>query len=295
MTDKLLPCSLCGGEAERSDRPKPHEPVVVCNGDRECPLYRVLLTETVWQSLPRPSTTAREIAAEMRDRVRALKRCDAPGQDVLRGWATRLESASPGVPAEVWVLIWDIPGGRDCAVHATEEDAYHAANASAKPGKEIIMRTLHAVPVHGVPAVGECEGCSDVWMVAAKEAATKRDEYKARVRIMEATMLNPDETWRERYIDERTQRETAEKEVERLGCLLDISREGRENDCSDCYSAATVAAMEEKLARYLRACKRMHREWRTQRKLKRDVQSSVGALMDAMEGLEAACKKSGTH
>jgi uncharacterized coiled-coil DUF342 family protein len=145
MSDELKSCPLCGGEGKKSIRSWLYEPVIACVGEPGCPLHAVLLTETVWQALPRRDEAAAEVAREMQDAEAQLLDDDAvPGPAVL-DWAARLrQCAEPGhVPAEVWLSG---PGADAVDVHASLGDA---------TGSRAYVKR---VPVHGAlsPVCDEC-------------------------------------------------------------------------------------------------------------------------------------------
>jgi len=185
----LLPCPICGGEADGTYPVSDTESWVACSNCE--PMGRQPIPLAAWQSLPRVSDAVREVAREMRELERGIvgeigygvwytmklrklaarletagqggeSWCESCGREITMDGAYQVcvECSRPAVPAEVSVIIWDKPGWHDVECYSDEQAAYDRANNGDKTGHVQIRR----VPVHGVPEPRETDPYKDEWI-----------------------------------------------------------------------------------------------------------------------------------
>lgn len=90
MPEKTKTCPLCKGKAEKVDRPGAHGPAVMCDGERDCEWYHVLVPFVAWQNLPRRSENNEQLADKMKKDAQRLG--SFVDMSVLIRWADRVKT-----------------------------------------------------------------------------------------------------------------------------------------------------------------------------------------------------------
>ncbi len=273
--EALKPCPICGGEAYTDDMD------IICE-DGRCPLCEVPIHKNAWQSLPRQSSAAREVAAILstlaqdypdghRHRVtsywlrKLAARLEAIGDvecerckdyDALshkykrmmeqRDYFAEKADSRPDVPAEVWVHYRDTPGGGKVI----------AVTADPRCGRDLPGTWNGPIPVHGAT-------------ISKTETVDPEDDESELPKV----------------------RPVADPDCD--VCKVRFEYEGlheRVRHASRQYTLEmkTSGHWYRKSARYLRACKRIHREWKDMRERRDDYKLYLENTLTRCDAAEAS-------